>query len=90
MAVAFDQDLGTSTGATPVTNAFELLIALLSLIAAVGFFLYPESLYRSSVGRALHPYDYAWDGALRLAGVAIVLGILMPRPRIRCPTAFRP
>jgi len=63
-------------------HAFELALALLAVAAASIFFLDPTALQRSAIGQALHPFDYVWNLLYLLAGISIVVGLVVPKPRI--------
>ena len=63
-------------------HAFELLIAVLAAVSALAFFLDPGALARSPIGRAVHPFDTAWN-VLYLAGSALVVaGLVRPSYRL--------
>jgi hypothetical protein len=63
-------------------HVFELLIALLAAIAALGFFLDPNALERSPVGMTVHPWDQAWNALYFGGGVLIVDGLVRPSARL--------
>lgn len=63
-------------------NGWEIGIALLAVIAAYTFFTDPTAASRSAIGRALHPYDTIWSGMYGAAGVAMIVGILLLKPRV--------
>lgn len=65
-----------------VANAWELVIAVAAIVAAVAFFLYPDSGTRTAVGQVLHPYDIAWNLAYGTSGFFVVFGLVRPSPRV--------
>jgi hypothetical protein len=65
-----------------LANAFELMLAVLAITAAVGFLVWPETVAQSPIGKALHPFDYIWTLGYGAAGVLITIGLLGIRPRL--------
>lgn len=63
-------------------HTFELLIAVLSVIAATSFLVDPETLRQTAVGRELAGWDVIWNSAYGLAGLAIIVGLAWPKPRV--------
>ena len=59
-------------------NAFEALIAIMCVIAAIGAFADPASLRDSVVGQELHPWDFLWNGMFGVSGILILVGLLNP------------
>lgn len=62
-------------------HVFELLLAVLSVLAACAFFFDPDALRRTAVGEAVHPFDWAWNVTYMIGASAIIFGLLRPSPR---------
>ena len=62
-------------------HAYGLMLAVLSVIAALAFFADPTARERSAVGQAVHPLDDAWNVMYLAGGLLVALGILAVRPR---------
>lgn len=58
------------------SHVFELLIAALGVLAALGFFLQPGELRHTAIGRAVHPFDYGWNMLYLTGGLLIVGGLV--------------
>lgn len=63
-------------------NVFELLFAVLSIIAGVAFFAAPDALERSAIGRAVHPFDYGWNALYVAGGILVALGLFRMERRL--------
>jgi hypothetical protein len=63
-------------------HVFEFVIGVLSIIAAISFANDPESLRRTAVGQQLSGWDFVWNGGYGLAGLLIVVGLVIPKPRV--------
>ena len=64
------------------SNAFELFLCGLTLYAAIQFVVSPDALYESTVGRLLHPWDYAWIALYGVSSALVVFGLVLPSPRL--------
>lgn len=64
------------------THALELLLAVAAVISAITFLVRPESLADTPIGRADHPFDFAWNILYLVGALAIGYGLLRPSPRI--------
>ena len=57
------------------TQPFTALIALMAILACVGWYATPAS-EQSSVGQVIaHPWDYVWSTSYGIAGALVLLGI---------------
>ena len=64
------------------SNAFELLICALTLVAVLNYVLNPDELYESSVGRAVHPLDYGWLTLYGISSACVCFGLVARSPRL--------
>ena len=58
-----------------LANVFELFVAVLAALASLTFFLDPSQLADSAVGRALPPFDYAWNVGYGLGALLVAAGL---------------
>lgn len=63
-------------------HAFELLLAVLGVLAAINLLVDPRALSESPIGRTLYPFDVLWTIAYALSGMGIVYGLVSPSPRV--------
>lgn len=60
-------------------NSYEAFVAVSAIIAGIVFFGHPDSLVDSSVGRTIHPFDFAWNALYFLGGVLNFSGLIVNR-----------
>lgn len=63
-------------------NAFELFVCLLALVAAISFFINPDTYDDTAVGQFLHPYDFVWNMMYGLGALLVVVGLVRLKPQI--------
>lgn len=63
-------------------HVFELSLAIVAMVTAATFFASPDTLEHSAIGRAVHPFDYAWNGLYIVGGFLIVIGLVRPSHRL--------
>lgn len=64
------------------SHVFELLLAALGVLAALGFFFEPGELAHTAIGQAAHPFDYAWNVLYAAGGALVVAGLVRPSYRL--------
>lgn len=80
--VAIDGRRSDARRAYLEAHVFELLLAALAALAALGFFFQPDELARTAIGRAVHPFDYAWNVLYLTGGVLVTAGLVRPSYRL--------
>ena len=62
-------------------NAFELFVCLLAIVAAISFFVNPDTYDDTAVGKFLHPWDFAWNLMYGVGALLVAAGLIRLKPQ---------